>query len=162
MGDVVIILKVWSLETFYGLSSWIIFVECCKTSQHWFRCLVLSGNNYMFLVSSCSCFCPVHWSQVLSKKWRYSWSSTDRRWSKFIWVINNVIAYKGVAYIRALKVPHIRLIHPCHVWQNMMLYLEMIFKISWCSYIVYMIVSFDNNAVFCNTLCFILMLSWWH
>ena len=35
----------------------------------------------MFLVSSCSCLCPIHWSQVLSGEWRCSWSSADRRWT---------------------------------------------------------------------------------
>ena len=58
----------------------------------------------MFLVSSCSCLCPIHWSQVLSWEWRYSWSSADRQCSNYIWVINNFIAYKGVSYIRDLTV----------------------------------------------------------
>ena len=31
----------------------------------------------MLLVSSCSCLCPIHWSQVLSREWRCSWSSAD-------------------------------------------------------------------------------------
>ena len=49
----------------------------------------------MFLVSSCSCLCSIHWSQVLSREWRCSWSSADRRcWanrrcSNYIWAINN-------------------------------------------------------------------------
>ena len=42
----------------------------------------------MFLVSSCSCRCPVHWSQVLSREWRRSWSSANRRCSGYIWVIS--------------------------------------------------------------------------
>ena len=33
----------------------------------------------MFLVSSCSCLCPIHWSQVLCWEWRCIWSSADRR-----------------------------------------------------------------------------------
>ena len=41
----------------------------------------------MFLVSSCSCLCPIHWSQVLSWKWRCSWSGADRWCSNYIWVI---------------------------------------------------------------------------
>ena len=28
----------------------------------------------MFLVPSCSCLYPIHWSQVLSREWWYSWS----------------------------------------------------------------------------------------
>ena len=58
----------------------------------------------MFLVSSCSCFCPIHWSQVFSREWRCSWSSADRRCSNYIWVINNFIAYKCAYYIRDLTV----------------------------------------------------------
>ena len=36
----------------------------------------------------------MHWSQVLSREWRCS----------YIWVIDNFIAYQGVAYIRDLTV----------------------------------------------------------
>ena len=36
---------------------------------------------------------PIHWSQVLSPEWRYSWSNANRRCSNYIWVINKVIAY---------------------------------------------------------------------
>ena len=56
----------------------------------------------MILVSSCSCLCPIHWSQVLSQEWRCSWSSADRWRSNYIWVINKFI---GVAYIRGLAGP---------------------------------------------------------
>ena len=43
--------------------------------------------------SSCSCLCLIiHWSQAFSREWRYSWSSADRRYSNYIWVINNFIA----------------------------------------------------------------------
>ena len=48
---------------------------------------------WMFFTSSCSCLCPIQWSQVLSREWRCSWSSADRRYSDYIWVINNFIAY---------------------------------------------------------------------
>ena len=58
----------------------------------------------MFLVSSCSCLCPIHWSKVLSREWRCSWNSADRRCSNYIWVINNFIAYRGAFYIRGFKV----------------------------------------------------------
>ena len=54
----------------------------------------------MFLVSSCSCLCPIQWS----REWRCSWSSADRRCSNYIWVINNFIAYQGATYIRDLTV----------------------------------------------------------
>ena len=56
----------------------------------------------MILISSCSCLCPNHWSQVLSREWRCSWSSADRRCSNYIWVISNFNADQGAAYIRRL------------------------------------------------------------
>ena len=47
----------------------------------------------MFLISSYSCLCPIHWSQVLSQEWICSWSSTDLQCSNCMWVINTYIAY---------------------------------------------------------------------
>ena len=41
----------------------------------------------IFFILSCRCLWPSHWSQVLSREWRCSWSSAN------IWVINNFIAY---------------------------------------------------------------------
>ena len=41
---------------------------------------------------------------VLSREWRCSWSSAHRRCSNYIWVINDLIAYKGASYIRDLTV----------------------------------------------------------
>ena len=58
----------------------------------------------MILISSWSRLCPILWSQVLSREWRCSWSSADRRCSNFIWVINNSIAHQGASYIRDLTV----------------------------------------------------------
>ena len=49
-------------------------------------------------------FCPIQWSQVLSQEWRCSWSSTDRRCSNYIRVINSFSAYKGATHIRGLTV----------------------------------------------------------
>ena len=60
----------------------------------------------MFLVWSCCCLCPIHWSQVLSWEWRCSWSSAARRCSNYIRVINNFIAYSGAPCIRGLTVGH--------------------------------------------------------
>ena len=42
---------------------------------------------------------------MLSREWRYCWSSADRRCSNDIWVIDNFIAYQGASYIRDLTVP---------------------------------------------------------
>ena len=41
---------------------------------------------------------------MLSREWRCSWSSADRRCSNYIWVINNFIAYQGASYIRGFTV----------------------------------------------------------
>ena len=45
-------------------------------------------------------------SQVLSREWRWrcSWSSANRRCSKYIWVIIKFIAWCSVPYIRDLTV----------------------------------------------------------
>ena len=45
------------------------------------------SQNLNASLSSCSCLCPIHWNQVLSRERRY------RRCSNYIWVINNFIAY---------------------------------------------------------------------
>ena len=59
----------------------------------------------MFIVLFCSCLCPIHWSQVLSREWRCSWSSADRQCSNYIWVINNFILLPAkVSYITGLTV----------------------------------------------------------
>ena len=58
----------------------------------------------MILVASCSCVFPIHWSLVLSREWRCSWSSAVRWCSNYIWVIANFISYYGAAYIRGLTV----------------------------------------------------------
>ena len=58
----------------------------------------------MILDSSSGCLRTLYWSQVLSRWWRCSWSSADRRCSNYIWVINNFIANLGASYIRGLTV----------------------------------------------------------
>ena len=46
---------------------------------------------------------------MLSREWRCSWSSADRRCSNYIWVINNLIAQSSASYIRDLAVIFIAL-----------------------------------------------------
>ena len=52
---------------------------------------VPNPQTQMFLVSSCSCLHPIDLSHVLSREWRCSWSSADRRCSNYIWLINKYI-----------------------------------------------------------------------
>ena len=51
------------------------------------------SQNWMFIVSSCSCPCPTHWSQMLSWEWRCSWRIACQCCSDYIWVINKFIAH---------------------------------------------------------------------
>ena len=51
--------------------------------------------NLNVSVSSYICLCPFHWSQVLSREWRCSWGSADRRCSNYIWVINKFIVRRA-------------------------------------------------------------------
>ena len=69
----------------------------------------------MFLVSSRSCLCPIHWGYVLGREWRSSWSSADRRCSNYIWVIKNVIAYLGATNIRDFTV---RILEILNSWRK--------------------------------------------
>ena len=55
-------------------------------------------------MSPCICLFPIHWSQVIRREWRCSWSSADRRCSNYTWVINNFIAYKGASYVKGFTV----------------------------------------------------------
>ena len=62
-------------------------------------------------ISKFSCFssrltdvCSVQWSQTLSREWRCSLSSADRRCSNYIWVVDDFIAYYGSSYIKGLTV----------------------------------------------------------
>ena len=65
----------------------------------------------MFLV------CAIRWNQMLSPEWGCSWNSANRRYSNYIWVMSNVIDYKGVPYIRGLTV-YSQLIHRGFVTWN--------------------------------------------
>ena len=83
-----------------------------KTFRRWERLLARMLKR---VSASCSCLCPIHWSQMLSREWRFSWSSADRRCSNYIWVINNFIAYYycDVSYIRGLSVLETTYIYMC-------------------------------------------------
>ena len=65
-----------------------------------FHQLFQSFDNTKFPTSHC----PFHWSDALSREWRCSWSSADRRSSNCIWMMNKFMAYWGVAHIRGFVV----------------------------------------------------------
>ena len=58
----------------------------------------------MFLVSSCSCLCPIHWSQALSREWSCSWSSADRRCSITTSEWSTIVMPTKAWFIRGLTV----------------------------------------------------------
>ena len=77
----------------------------CQFPTCWVRNLItvkslIKVKTRIFLLSSYGCFLSIHWSQVLSREWRCSWSSADRRLSNYIWMINNFIVYESATYVR--------------------------------------------------------------
>ena len=91
---------------------WLCYCKCARALKvrylyyHTVKPLIQVTPNprtQMILISSCFCLCPVHWNQMLSREW-CSWSSADRRCSNYIWMINNLVAYLGVTYIRDLTI----------------------------------------------------------
>ena len=69
----------------------------------------------MFLISSCSCLCSFHWSQVLSQEWRCSWSSADRQCSNYIWVINTHRRVQGCGQGTIVSASDLH-----NVWENIL------------------------------------------
>ena len=95
--------KLFGALTFSLLLVW----QRCWAYSRWSLCECLKRltlNPLIQLISSCSCLCPFHWSLVLSREWRCSWSSADRRCSNYNWVINNCIAYYDATYIIGLTI----------------------------------------------------------
>ena len=75
-------------------SSMNMFLEQILTQEwRYRRTSNISRTKSQHVNAFCNCLCPFHWSQVLSREWRCSWSSADRRCSNYFWVINNFIAY---------------------------------------------------------------------
>ena len=111
----------------------------------------------MFLISSCSCLCPIHWSQMLSWEWRCSWSSADRRCSNYIWVINSFIAYWGATYIRGFTVelfPILKSVKRQHP------YIQMVPKFCPAQYLVFVVVI-NGRLLRFNWLRHSVTI-WWH
>ena len=58
----------------------------------------------MIFVSAWSCFCPIHCNWLSRWEWRCRCSNADMRCSNYMWVIMNLIASYGAAYITDLMV----------------------------------------------------------
>ena len=100
MGSHCKVRKKWGLivgeQALLGLLSWYPLIMYRQTSN----IRAPNPKTSKFHMSSCSGLCPVHWSQVLSREWRCSWSSADRWCSNYIWVINNFILVRCGIYYR--------------------------------------------------------------
>ena len=85
------------LYELYMLSLKYVFYFCIyiMLCQQWNKTVKSSNQHKLLYIcfGSCSCLCPIHWRQVLSREWRCNWSM-------HIWVISKFIVYKGAAYIR--------------------------------------------------------------
>ena len=60
-----------------------------RISVRMYNCTIPKHLNVSRLVLQLSC--PIHWSQVLSREWRCSWSSPVRWCFKYIWVISKML-----------------------------------------------------------------------
>ena len=83
----------------FGISLWCYRFNFQSIYRQTYNTSSTKSQTYIFFVSSNSWLCPIHWSQVLNREWRCSCSSADRRCSKYICVINNLIGYKGAAIL---------------------------------------------------------------
>ena len=88
-----ILLTAWS--GLFRLTLHLIVGAYCQTSN----IRRTKFQNLDVIVLSCSCLCPIHWNQVLSREWRCSWSSTDRRCSNYIEVILTILSPTAVRLI---------------------------------------------------------------
>ena len=77
----------------HGMEKYITYREVSNISR-------TKSQHLKILVLSFGCLWRIPWSQMLSREWRCSWSSADRRCSNNIWVIDNFITYWDASYIR--------------------------------------------------------------
>ena len=103
IGSMFFSLLPWKFNWLWNLIKTSLMRQACSTIKP-----VMYGTpnpqTEMFLVSSCSCICPIHWRMVFSWEWRWSWSSasgdapTTSEWSTILlptkmWLILEVWQY---------------------------------------------------------------------
>ena len=84
-------------------------------------------KSQIFLVSSCRCLYPIHWSQVWSREWRCSWGSANRRCSHYIWVIKILLPIKGRLILEVW-----RYVFLCTLLLKTDITVDKMFCIVWC------------------------------
>ena len=69
------------------------------------------GYHVIVFFLPCSCLCPIHWSQMLSREWKCSWSSACQRCSNYIFILDLTSEWSTIllptkvqTYIRGLTV----------------------------------------------------------
>ena len=141
----------------------------------------------MILISSWSRLCQILWSLVLSREWRCSWNSADRRCSNYIWVIDSLTAYQGASYIRdvaVLLLAKVNVIHRISYRYSLKSYLHSLISLSFTendsarplipkmimdwinlfviSEIIYLFHSIENSCIIkCPPSTIIWVLLWW-
>ena len=91
----------------------------------------------MFLVSSCSCICPIQWSQVLSREWRCSWSSADRHapttseWSTILFPTEVRLILE--TWKLSFRIKHLEQFHLEIIWLNPTIDMSVLVQVmAWC------------------------------
>ena len=83
--------NVWYAYCVSYYAMYILSIAVTHNKDEYRQASTISCTEFQNLNASCSCPCPIHWSQVLSLEWRCSQSTTGRRCSNYIWVINSFI-----------------------------------------------------------------------
>ena len=76
-----------SLQIKCHTTSPFLYKMCCQISN--IRCAKSQNSNVVRLILLLSLH---NLLKPWSREWRWNWSSADRRWSNYIWVINNFTA----------------------------------------------------------------------
>ena len=65
---------------------------------------VTNRKTRMILISPCSCPCPIHGSQILSRERRCSWFSANRRWPNNIFILDFLDVWRMVQQNKCLGI----------------------------------------------------------
>ena len=76
-GEMEEFFKAQSPNTYYRLSSWT--RASCEVTVKYKTHQIPTLKRFSYCL--CDCLCRIPWSQMLSREWRCSWSSADRRCS---------------------------------------------------------------------------------
>ena len=136
-----IVNKSWTLKCYSGYLNAKCYIAIHVVVYH----QTPNPKTEMFLVSFCNYLCPIHWNQVLSRKWRCSWRSADRRCSNYIWVLNNNISFSldishpdfsnriSTTYLLPRTISRIWEVIKILIYQ-FIYYINLVTNLSWCCY----------------------------